>query len=521
MYGHVKGNMEITDDEFLQLWENISQALIGVAANLGPTSKCNDWQTKIDKLLKDPLTAEDERNVQELQKWYKKDKDIKKSLDQLVDTTQKGKDSIERMEKNVEEIKKYLSELYELRPNSCENCTCTDAAILPVKLSCEIYAHSDQQGDLCGMSVNGDASRATAQEVLNQIAKSYLQIVESSTKKECNEFMEYLTRMGEVLVVDVIKGSLMIKVGCRSVQILSDLYIDFLTGHLNALAQEHLVTERVLTKFALMEAKLTTNISESEYRNCRKQLKAYAVLEPKVLDLKNRRDKLQEKFLEWVKVRKKIRSSLERPLQDRRMYSCSTFHWLVALVAVGLMAAISTFDVLAADEDIGLGVVICIGLWVCLGLALSATIASKPGSNKENDLGDDKNALQKVSSDARLLGKCVASLSICCRNHTEQVLTSKVMAREFPFLIDILRESGSEFHRESKSMLQALIKRELNIHSKGFQSLLTTNREILQELHEGPSQDEIQEMIVDFIKVEFDKNRLKFHQTSPFLSHFH
>ena len=145
----------------------------------------------------------------------------------------------------------------------------TYAAILPVKLSCEIYAHSDQQGDLYGMSVNGDASRATAQEVLNQIAKSYLQIVESSTKKEFNEFMEYLKRMGEVLVVDVIKGSLMIKVGCRSVQILSDLYIDFLTGHLN-------VTERVLTKFALVEAKLTTNISENEYRNCRKQLKVYA-----------------------------------------------------------------------------------------------------------------------------------------------------------------------------------------------------------------------------------------------------
>ena len=124
VYGHVNGNMEITDDKFLQLWKDIGQALIGVAAYLGSPSKC-DWQTKIDKLLKDPLTAEDERNIQELQEWYKKDKDIKKSLDQLVDTTQKGKDSIERMEKKVEEIKKYLSELYELRPNSCENCTCT------------------------------------------------------------------------------------------------------------------------------------------------------------------------------------------------------------------------------------------------------------------------------------------------------------------------------------------------------------------------------------------------------------
>ena len=51
------------------------------------------------------------------------------------------------------------------------------------------------------------------------------------------------------------------------------------------------------------------------------------------------------------------------------------------------MAAISTLDVLAADEDIGVGVVICIGLWVCLGLALSATITSKPCSTKENDLG--------------------------------------------------------------------------------------------------------------------------------------
>ena len=95
------------------------------------------------------------------------------------------------------------------------------------------------------------------------------------------------------------------------------------------------------------------------------------------------------------------------------------------------------------------------------------------------------------------------------------------MASEFSLLIDILRESRSEFHRESKSILPVLIKKELNTHSTEFLSLLTTNREILHELYEGPSQDEIQEMIVDFIKVEFDKNRLKFHQTSPFISHFH
>ena len=31
----------------------------------------------------DPLTTEDERNVQELEAWYKNDMEIKKSMDQI------------------------------------------------------------------------------------------------------------------------------------------------------------------------------------------------------------------------------------------------------------------------------------------------------------------------------------------------------------------------------------------------------------------------------------------------------
>ena len=33
--------------------------------------------------MKDPLTAEDERNVQELKAWYKSDMEIKKSIEEV------------------------------------------------------------------------------------------------------------------------------------------------------------------------------------------------------------------------------------------------------------------------------------------------------------------------------------------------------------------------------------------------------------------------------------------------------
>ena len=81
VYGH--GNMEIIDDfEFLSLWQEISGALVRIAGQIGPVQKL-EWQNAIDNFLKEPLTAEDERNVEELQSWYISDMDAKKSLDEL------------------------------------------------------------------------------------------------------------------------------------------------------------------------------------------------------------------------------------------------------------------------------------------------------------------------------------------------------------------------------------------------------------------------------------------------------
>ena len=102
VYGHVNQNMEITDDEFPQLWKEISEAMVRIAGQISP-AKRREWQEAIDNFLKDPLTTEDERNVQELIRWYANDMEVKKSIEELKVTTQEGMERLETSLKSVQE----------------------------------------------------------------------------------------------------------------------------------------------------------------------------------------------------------------------------------------------------------------------------------------------------------------------------------------------------------------------------------------------------------------------------------
>ena len=82
VYGHVNQGMAIRDNEFKTLWQEISEALVRIAGQISSTRK-TAWQGAIAKYLTDPLTTEDELNVQELKAWYKNDMEIKKSLDEV------------------------------------------------------------------------------------------------------------------------------------------------------------------------------------------------------------------------------------------------------------------------------------------------------------------------------------------------------------------------------------------------------------------------------------------------------
>ena len=81
VYGH-NSKMEITDSEFRNLWNEISESLLRIAGSMG-AAKRDEWEKAIDALLNAPLTTEAQRYVDELQLWYKNDMEVKDAVEQV------------------------------------------------------------------------------------------------------------------------------------------------------------------------------------------------------------------------------------------------------------------------------------------------------------------------------------------------------------------------------------------------------------------------------------------------------
>ena len=107
------------------------------------------------------------------------------------------------------------------------------------------------------------------QSILNLVASKYLTNVNPSSREALNGFVQYLTEVRKVLIVSTHSGSLVIKVKCSTLEILEDLWDDYCIGHLNEMAQVHLVTEEILKTLGLTELILTTSISDEKYRECK------------------------------------------------------------------------------------------------------------------------------------------------------------------------------------------------------------------------------------------------------------
>ena len=87
-----------------------------------------------------------------------------------------------------------------------------------------------------------------------------------------NDFVKYLSKVRKVLIVDVKTGSLIFTLECGSLRILDDLWEEYITGHLNEVAQLYLVTNDILEEFDLSSFKLASLIKYKEYRACRQRL---------------------------------------------------------------------------------------------------------------------------------------------------------------------------------------------------------------------------------------------------------
>ena len=100
-YGHSK-TLEIPDDRFVALWREISEALLRIAANISHEKK-EEWKKSIDSFLRDPLTPDEERCVEELRQWYKHDMDVKDAVEKLARILQEDRGFREENDKRAVE----------------------------------------------------------------------------------------------------------------------------------------------------------------------------------------------------------------------------------------------------------------------------------------------------------------------------------------------------------------------------------------------------------------------------------
>ena len=108
----------------------------------------------------------------------------------------------------------------------------------------------------------------TEGEVLRLIASNYLLTTPPKSKADHDDFLAYMKQM-QVIITDVVIGSLLITVKSDSLEILERLWEDYSSGHLGEVVQRCFVTEEILTKLSLAELNLQTTISEEEYMACK------------------------------------------------------------------------------------------------------------------------------------------------------------------------------------------------------------------------------------------------------------
>ena len=112
----------------------------------------------------------------------------------------------------------------------------------------------------------------TTENVSHPTAHKYLKTTDASRSEGSRGLVSYLEKERKVAIVDMVvlqPGSLTITVECCSLQKLEELWHDYCTEHINKVAHKFLVTEDILEELSLTKVKVTTMISEEEYKDCR------------------------------------------------------------------------------------------------------------------------------------------------------------------------------------------------------------------------------------------------------------
>ena len=85
-------------------------------------------------------------------------------------------------------------------------------------------------------------------------------------------FTSLLTKIYEVIVLDVCTGSIIVSLRCPTLESLEHLWSAYRSGDLDKLAERCLLTDEMKKQLNLETTYLTTNIDEENYLNCKKAL---------------------------------------------------------------------------------------------------------------------------------------------------------------------------------------------------------------------------------------------------------
>ena len=110
--------------------------------------------------------------------------------------------------------------------------------------------------------------------MLSVQVKTYLEVHDHSTDKlkGVGALTKFITKTYRLFFKDAAVGSLIIVLNCQTIESLEHLWSDYLSGHLDKVAERYLVTDEMKERLNLETINLKTNIEEENYLKCRKVL---------------------------------------------------------------------------------------------------------------------------------------------------------------------------------------------------------------------------------------------------------
>ena len=111
-----------------------------------------------------------------------------------------------------------------------------------------------------------------AEKLLTQLAQSYEECHDVSTDNGVEALTEYLSTVYGVVLIAFGRGSVIIILECIALESLERIWNDYVSGRLDEVAQEYLVTKKIKEELKLEINCLKTIIHKENYLNCKKAL---------------------------------------------------------------------------------------------------------------------------------------------------------------------------------------------------------------------------------------------------------